>query len=54
MTKKRTPTSPSRKRKTLEELCKKYGTPFSRDQQQSGTASIRFMNKPKDKDKKEE
>jgi len=54
MNKKKTPTASSPKRKTLEELCKKYGTPFSRDQQQSGTASIRFMTKPKSKEKEEE
>lgn len=54
MTKKKTPTSPSHKENTLEELCKASGIPFSRNQRQSGTASIRFMNKPKREEKKEE
>ena len=41
-------TSP--KENTLEELCKASGIPFSRNQRQSGTASIRFVNKPKGKE----
>jgi len=51
---KNTPTPTSPKRNSLEELCKASGIPFSRNTMQSGTASIRFMNKPKNKDKKEE
>ncbi len=52
--KENTPTSPSRKRKTLELRCKASGIPFSRNTMQSGTASIRFINKPKREEKKEE
>ena len=49
MAKKKTQTSASTNDTSFEELCKKLGIPYSRNQQQSGTASIHFINKPKDK-----
>jgi len=33
--------------KEIEETCNKLGIPYSENRQPSGTASIRFMNKPK-------
>ncbi len=54
MTKKNTPISPSLKDNALEELCKELGIPFSDKQPPNGTASIRFMTKPKREEKKEE
>jgi len=38
------------KRDTIERLCKELGIPYSKNQRQEGTASVRFMNKPKDKE----
>ncbi len=46
MKKKKTPTPPP-KRDAVERLCKELGIPYSRNQRQAGTASIRFMEKPK-------
>lgn len=43
------PTTPP-KRDTIEKLCKELGIPYSKNQRQEGTASVRFMNKPKDKE----
>lgn len=43
-----TPTPP--KRDTIERLCKELGIPYSKNQRQEGIASIRFMNKPKEKE----
>lgn len=43
-------TSTPPKRDAMEQLCKKLGIPYSKNQRQEGTASVRFMNKPKDKE----
>jgi len=45
--KRKTPLDPNRD--TIEKLCKELNIPFSKNTQQSGTASIRFINKPKGK-----
>lgn len=43
-------TSTPPKRDAMEQICKKLGTALSKNPSQEGTASIRFMNKPKDKE----
>ena len=41
-----------RNRDSMEKLCKDLGISFSKNTQQSGTASIHFRNKPKGKEDK--
>ncbi len=50
---KNTTTSTPPKRDTIEKLCKELGIPYSRNQRQAGTASIRFMTRLKSEEKKE-
>jgi len=45
------PISSSQAQKTIQELCEKLGINYTENQQQSGTASIRFVGKTKGKQK---